>query len=361
MVQPLVKSIEPPDNARFYELQDLMFAPKARQCSKDEYWEKVESTVRSLKEYCLKFLNYRPKGSASTRSSRIPPWVYRANNEYVIANLNPLLSRAIFTLKNCEAGDVEIRSATVDYYSRIAKIVTPRTMHKLDNEMSGNSSKMAHDYNDEIFFFSKPRGIICPSKDELDESFLVALNKRRGVDIDYDGEDSSIYIRTGFYATKEDLLWFIEKYWDEMAEQMDFSGRNNWSILEDIEEDLQYRMTKCLITCDVYSPKDMKLGPTKIAELIDRVFANKKSVTPKSLDTQRNKLEKDLANDPFNEAYEQLTKLSDCLALTADSTKARNRDNRYYIVIKNRAPLKFTLSKEMPDEFRELLSLAKNL
>lgn len=354
----------PSDNSYFYELQDLMFAPSKKQCSKEEYWTKVGEAIDKLKGHCLKFLNSRPKGAATIRSSKIPPWIYRANNEYIIANLNPLLSRAIFVMKNCAIGDIDVLPAVIDYYSRTMKIVTPHTMYRLSDEMCGKKSKMNHSYNDEIFFFSKPRGIICPQTTSVNrnDDFSLALDKRKGVDPEYDGDDSNIYIRMSFYSTKEDLLWFVEKYWDEMSEQINFGGRNNWDILEDTEEELRRRMTKCLIACNIYLPKELKIGPTAITEFIDRHFENEKSVTPKSIDTQRRNLENDFAADPFDKVFHRLLKSDDALTLSCDIDSLRSRNNyKRFLSVDSESPLTIACSDKMSDEYKELLDLADNL
>ena len=360
MITRLEEISTPSDNTYFYELQDLMFAPSKKQCSKEEYWTKVGEEVDKLKGYCLKFLNSRPKGAATIRSSKI----YRANNEYVIANLNPLLARAIFVMKNCTIGDIGVRPAVIDYYSRIAKIVTPHTLYRLSDEMCGKKSKMNHSYNDEIFFFSKPRGIICPQTISTDENdnFSVALNERKGIDPEYEGDDSNIYIRMGFYSTKEDLLWFVEKYWDEMSEQINFGGRNNWDILEDTEEELRQRITKCLIACNIYLPKELKIGPTAMAEFIDQHFKNEKSVTPKSIDTQRRNLENDFATDPFDKVFCQLLESDDALTLSCDVDSLHAESNcKRFLQIENESPLVIKCSDEIPDGYKELLGLAENL
>ena len=339
-------------NFPFYKIQNLMFAPKCQSATLDEY----NCAVSELKEYCLLFVNSRPKGAAANRYSKIPPWIYRSANEYVIANLNPCLARAIFIMKHCDIRDTDT-SAIVDYYCKEKKILTPYTMNRLLSEVVTGTIDMAYGYDEEIFFFNKPLEVIFPQSPEtsslMSDSFQEAFNERIGIDLDYDGDDSNIYIRLGSHSTKEDVLWFVEKYWDEMLKYMPVSASNEWRVLDDTEKEIQHLITKCLIACNI-APKD-------IVSIIDKNFENNDAVQPKSISTQKTRLLEELANDPFHSIYQTLVKSDYSKAFDAD-VKITNlaKKQKPFLLVKNKEPLELDITNKMPQRLKEVLELMKD-
>ena len=311
----------PTNSDPFFRMQELMFLPKERgEEQSPKYITEVEKEIKNLKDYCSKYLRQSPKGSRT-----VSPRAYRIHNEYIIANLEPVLSRAAFVVGNCHiltAG--RYYYVTQHYYNNLLKpFVSAETMQALTSRMCfGGHNWMS--YNQEpIYFFNEKRGVIG-SYDEayygLDKAEYKRINSSFNANI---ADNKCIYLKIGRFSTEEDVKWFIDNYWEKMTKGMPNTKRCEWRMTD---KRLRTLLTDCMLVCG------LKTGD--IITIIDKVFpvlgdeyknTHAGGVEKGTIDKARKNLKKRLKIDVFDTAYNDLLSLLQKNELSADPSKSSRR------------------------------------
>ena len=335
----------------FFRMQELMFLPREKDEEKNEkYIQEVEQEVKKLKEYCSKYTKKSPKGSRL-----ITPRAYRIYNEYIIANLEPVLARAAFVTSNCNLYSVGYYTYVLqDYYNSLPKpYIGAEMMQVLVGRMIfGGYNWMSYE-QEPIYYFNKKRGVIGSYDEEyydLNEAEYTKIDERLNANI---SDSKCIYLKIGRFSTKQDVKWFIDNYWEKMTEGMPNTKRCE---LRMTEKRLRTLLTDCMIACG--------LRTGDIIGIIDRVFpvldnsyknAHPGDVNKGTIDKARKDLNKRLKVDAFDMAYSDLLSLRGKRRLTANPL--RNQRKVFLLAendpsITKRALLKFRVVDNLPNEVR---------
>ncbi len=264
------------DERQFFQIQNLMFCNNNLRY--DERLAQVEDEIKKIlplvNEYC------KP---SKEKSSSTPPWEHRRMVEIIRINLEPVLSRAIFITNNCSQSSVVAYSEEIQRYCWQMSTVSAEIREYMWNKMIiGNNTY--HVYREPLIFFNKDMKKIGPKNDPQ------ILNEMHSL---HNAHEQCMFIRVGRYAEKADLKWFIDRYWDEMTEDMPTANTRKWRVKESHTIVL---LTRCLIQCGIKNDDIIKI-------LNDH--SNIALAYP-NINQERFKLKHELNEDCFNPAYQQL-------------------------------------------------------
>lgn len=332
------------DSEPFFRIHELMFLPKEKgEERSSKYVQEVEKEIVKLKEYCIKYLRKSPNGSRL-----ITPRAYRIHNDYIIANLEPVLARASFVANNCNRNSVgEYYYIIQDYYNGLSKpyVGTEMTQAIVGQMCFGVNSWQSYE-QEPIYCFNKKRGTIITYDEAhygLSESEYKKIDDQLNANI---ADSQCAFLRIGRFSTKEDIKWFIDNYWDKITRDMPKTKRCKNRMTE---KRLRTLLTDCMLACG------LKTGD--IIGIIDRVFpilekdyadAHAGSVEKGTIEKAKKELKKRLEADAFNEAFSDLLSLRGKQELSANPTISQRKDYLRAEVKSNdgaiRTPLKFRVT-----------------
>lgn len=305
----------------FFRMQELMFLPKEKDEEKTKrFIREVEEEVKKLKDYCINYMKKSPNGSRL-----ITPRAYRIFNEYIIANLEPVLAIAAFITSNCSVRTAgNYYCVFQDYYNSLPKpYIGAETMQVLASRMVfGGNNWMSYE-QEPIYFFNKTRGVIG-SYDEayygLEASKYEEICNKLNANI---SDSRCVYLKIGRFSTKEDVKWFVENYWEKMTKDMPNTKRNDFRMTE---KRLRTLLTDCMLACGLRTGDIIGIID-RIFPVIDDVFKNAHpgGVEKGTIDKARKELKKRLKEDVFDMAYSDLIRLSAGQKLAADPSKSERK------------------------------------
>ncbi len=300
----------------FFDMQNLMFQPRdIKERKSADFIKLVEKEVIHLKEYCSDFIQQSPNGSM-----RISPRTYRIANEFIIANLDPVLARACFVCSNCSQESVgRFYYYILHYYNSAEKpIIGPEMMQLVAGKMLSPCATWMGYEQEPIFYFNDDRKVIGPKEtnyldianneyEKVKDTYCVNINNSQ-----------NIYLRIGRFSTKEDVKWFLDKYWDEMTADMPYTKPAKWRMTN---KRIRTLLTDCMLMCD--------LSYTSIKGILDKHFSDKDSsvldsdVQKDTVNKAKKKLIERLKADAFDFAYrEMLDNANDKISLSANPQKS---------------------------------------
>lgn len=264
------------DERQFFQIQNLMFCNS--NLTYNERLVQVKDEIKKLLPLVTKYCKPFKEKSSST-----PPWEHRRMVEIIRINLDPVLSRAIFVANNCSQNSVVAYSEEVQKYCWKTNTISAEIREYMWRKMVlGNSTY--HIYREPLIFFDKDMKKVGPKNDPqvLDETHSL-----------HNAYKQCLFIRVGRYVEKADLKWFIDRYWNEMTENMPMANTRKWRVKEGHTIAL---LTRCLIQCGIENGDIIKM-------LEDQ---SNTALAYSNINQERFKLKDELNEDCFRLAYQQL-------------------------------------------------------
>lgn len=184
----------------------------------------------------------------------VPPW---AKRKYIILLdvLNhPDLAEELSLLLLCTSDSIYLlRKVLIEYFVRSYDITT-EVSESLVSYLSGGSYDDLSPFNqvDGVSYFNDDKNVVgpaSPAETSDNESFFLG-------DGDEEQSPSYVNIRVGRSANKQDVLWFVEKYWPEMEKLLDQSQADKKQVRPrnmSKRDNIVYKLTQ-----KGYKPKDIE-------------------------------------------------------------------------------------------------------
>jgi uncharacterized protein YaeQ len=185
------------------------------------------------------------------------PWAKRKTRDNIRALANPDILSDFGILNTCSHESVmAIHDILIEYFKRTYGMSNELSSSWMLHFATGQMSViLASGQMDGVRYFNEDQEIAGPSDNE-NRSYKNLLN-------DIKLKDPHINLRIGYSATKDDVHWFIDKYWDDIiAPQIDIGPPAN------------ARARKMLRNSRVYSLHKEGMKPKAIQQYIDEEYGD---------------------------------------------------------------------------------------
>ena len=332
-------------------IRELMFKPRPKNQIKDpNYIRKVKSNIEKLRDYCEPIFQEPRKDN-----NKFPPRYYRMRNEFVIANLNPVLARIAFVACNCDNTSVlAISQLIISHYNNLQPkpYISLESFQAYMSWLMGNG-EMIYDI-EPLYYFNKARGVIGSYR-ELHKNLTEAEFKKENVKFNINiNDEQCVYLRIGRYCAEEDVQWLIKHHWDDITYGMPKIKRYTLKITK---KRLRTMLTDCMIMCGLRT-RDIRAIIDDLFPTQDEIYQEGRGDVSKDVvDKARQKLKKELENDAFNKAYqdvidnieikELLFKVEPDIKKSLYLTTEEDLENKKFVY-----PLTFRAVSALPDSIK---------